>query len=197
MSHGARQSKGKTWQVEFSPEHNGNTVKQPTTSVLQSTTCKNESSNKINSQPFPKEGNGGSFQTMGSHTRVEEDVHSNIRVYVANIDQINSRYRARERTKFKVISAITGFLSKDSDLTSQERSQSLKLYLAEINLIETNLLLSSEFGQRCRVRSRARRWLQLVGCAALLLDASNFGGPDGVGESGIEPRRSLRKTRAS
>ena len=56
------------------------------------------------------------------------------------------------------------------------------------------LLLSSEFGQRCRVRSRVRRWLQLVGCAALLLDASNFGGPDGVGGSGIEPRRSLRKT---
>ena len=54
-------------------------------------------------------------------------------------------------------------------------------------------LLSSEFGQRCRVRSRARRWLQLVGCAALLLDASNFGGPDGVEESGVEPRRSLRR----
>jgi len=49
-------------------------------------------------------------------------------------------------------------------------------------------LLSLEFGRRCRVRSRARRWLQLVGCAALLLDASNFGGPDGVGESGVEPR---------
>ena len=58
-------------------------------------------------------------------------------------------------------------------------------------------LLSSEFGWRCWVQSRARRWLQLVGCAALLLDASNFGGPDGVGVSGIEPRRSLRKTRAS
>ena len=54
-------------------------------------------------------------------------------------------------------------------------------------------LLSSEFGQRCRVRSHVRRWLQLVGCAALLLDASNFGGPDGVGESGVEPRRSLRR----
>jgi len=46
---------------------------------------------------------------------------------------------------------------------------------------------------RCRVRSRVRRWLQLVGCTALLLDASNFGGPDGVGESGVEPRRSLRR----
>jgi len=54
-------------------------------------------------------------------------------------------------------------------------------------------LLSSEFGWRCRVRSRARCWLQLVGCAALLLDASNFGGLDGVGESGIELRRSLRR----
>ena len=54
-------------------------------------------------------------------------------------------------------------------------------------------VLSSEFGRRCRVRSRARCWLQLVGCAALLLDASNFGGPDGVGESGVEPRRSLRR----
>ena len=28
-------------------------------------------------------------------------------------------------------------------------------------------------------------------------DASNFGGPDGVGESGVKPRRSLRKARAS
>ena len=54
-------------------------------------------------------------------------------------------------------------------------------------------MLSLEFGRRCRVRSHARRWLQLVGCAALLLDASNFGGPDGVGESGVEPRRSLRR----
>jgi len=60
-----------------------------------------------------------------------------------------------------------------------------------------SILLSSEFGRRCWVRSRARRWLQLVGCAALLMDASNFGGPDGVGVSGIEPRRSLRETRAS
>jgi len=58
-------------------------------------------------------------------------------------------------------------------------------------------LLSSEFGQRRRVRSRARRWLQLVGCAAPLMDASNFGGPDGVGESGVKPRRSLRKMRVS
>jgi len=46
-------------------------------------------------------------------------------------------------------------------------------------------MLSSEFGRRCQVRSRARRWLQLVGCAALLMDASNFGGPDGVGESRV------------
>jgi len=55
------------------------------------------------------------------------------------------------------------------------------------------LVLSSEFGRRCRVRSRARHWLQLVGCAALLLDALNFRGPDRVGESGIKPRRSLRR----
>ena len=54
-------------------------------------------------------------------------------------------------------------------------------------------LLSSEFRRRCWVQSCERRWLQLVGCAALLLDASNFGGPDGVGESGVEPRRSLRR----
>jgi len=59
------------------------------------------------------------------------------------------------------------------------------------------LVLSSEFGQRCRVQGRARHWLQLVGCAALLMDASNFGGPDGVGESGVKLRRSLRKTRTS
>ena len=49
-------------------------------------------------------------------------------------------------------------------------------------------LLSSEYGWRCRVRSCARHWLQLVGCIALLMDASNFGGPDGVGESRVEPR---------
>jgi len=28
------------------------------------------------------------------------------------------------------------------------------------------------------------------------MDASNFGGLDGVGESGVQPRRSLRKARA-
>jgi len=58
-------------------------------------------------------------------------------------------------------------------------------------------LLSSDFRRRRRVRSCARRWLQLVGCTALLMDASNFGGPDGVRESGVKPRRSLRKVRAS
>jgi len=63
----------------------------------------------------------------------------------------------------------------------------------DIHTARDVLVLSSEFGRSCRVRSRARRWLQLVGCAALLLDASNFGGPDGVGESGVEPRRSLRR----
>jgi len=56
-------------------------------------------------------------------------------------------------------------------------------------------MLSSEFGRRCHVRSCARRWLQLVGCATLLIDASNFGGLDGVGESRVELRRSLRQTR--
>ena len=58
-------------------------------------------------------------------------------------------------------------------------------------------MLSSEFGWRYRVRSRARRWLQLVGCATLLMDALNFGGPDEVGESGVEPRRSVRQMRLS
>jgi len=58
-------------------------------------------------------------------------------------------------------------------------------------------LLSLEFGWRCRVRSCVRCWLQLVGCAALLMDASNFGGPDGVKESRVKPRRSLRKARTS
>jgi len=52
-------------------------------------------------------------------------------------------------------------------------------------------------GIGCQVQSHARRWLQLVGCTALLMDASNFGGPDGVGESGVKPRRSLKKTRVS
>ena len=31
---------------------------------------------------------------------------------------------------------------------------------------------------------------------SLLMDALNFGGLDGVGESGVEPRRRLRQTRA-
>ena len=58
-------------------------------------------------------------------------------------------------------------------------------------------MLSSEFGRRCQVQSRVRCWLQLVGCAALLMDASNFGGPDRVGKSGVKPRRSLGKARVS
>jgi len=32
---------------------------------------------------------------------------------------------------------------------------------------------------------------------ALLMDASNFGGPERVGESGVKPRRSLMQMRAS
>ena len=61
------------------------------------------------------------------------------------------------------------------------------------HLLSIQHLLRSEFGWRCRVRSRARRWLQLVGCATLLMDASNFRGPDGVGESRVKPRISLRR----
>jgi len=37
-----------------------------------------------------------------------------------------------------------------------------------------------------------RHWLQLIGCAALLMVASNFGGMDGVGESGVRLRRTLK-----
>jgi len=58
-------------------------------------------------------------------------------------------------------------------------------------------MLSSEFRRRCRVRSHARCWLQLVGCAALLMDASIFGDPDGVGESGVsQEEASERQERA-
>jgi len=86
-------------------------------------------------------------------------------------------------------------LYQNSTRTAKRRSpRKLKNRLnQEIVSLQLALVLSSEFGQRHRVRSHARRWLQLVGCAALLLDASNFGGPDGVGESGVEPRRSLRR----
>ena len=66
-----------------------------------------------------------------------------------------------------------------------------------IDKLDGMMVLSLEFGQRCRVQSHARRWLQLVGCATLLMVASNFGGSDGVGESRVELRRSLRQTRVS
>jgi len=58
-------------------------------------------------------------------------------------------------------------------------------------------LLSLEFGWRYQVWSHARHWLQFIDCATLLMVALNFGGLDGVGESGVRPRRSLKQTRAS
>ena len=63
--------------------------------------------------------------------------------------------------------------------------------------LQSTQLLSSDFRQRCQVQSRARRWLQLVGCATLLMDASNFRGLDRVGESRVEPRRSVVQMRVS
>jgi len=47
------------------------------------------------------------------------------------------------------------------------------MYLLE-RINKKNHLLSSEFGWRCRVRSHARCWLQLIGCAALLMVVTIF-----------------------
>jgi len=85
-----------------------------------------------------------------------------------------------------VKSALSMAYHPQTDGTTEQMNQEIEAYL-----------LSSEFRWRYWVRSRVRHWLQLVGCAALLMDASNFGGPDRVGESGVELRRSLRKARAS
>jgi len=54
-----------------------------------------------------------------------------------------------------------------------------------------------KLGGRCWVQSRARCWLQLMGCTTLLMVALNFGVLDRVGESRVRLRRSLRQTRVS
>ena len=81
-----------------------------------------------------------------------------------------------------------------SEETSDEAERPLTLLCPELQNLR---LLSLEFGQRCWVRSCVRHWLQLIGCATLLMVASNFGGLDRVGESRVGPRRSLRQMRAS
>jgi len=61
-----------------------------------------------------------------------------IQSYVAELEQFIAGYRASERTKFNIITAITERLLQDRDLTSKERSQSFELYMGEINSIETD-----------------------------------------------------------
>ena len=66
----------------------------------------------------------------------ERQWRSNVRPYVAEVEKLIEHYRNGRRTKFEVIASITKYLFEDEELTSKEKTQSLELYLAEINAIE-------------------------------------------------------------
>ena len=77
---------------------------------------------------------GGTSATFSFPSQSNEP--SNIRPYISKIDRIVNSFRAGERSRFEVITAITQLLNGDEDLSPQERSQSFNLYLAEIEEIE-------------------------------------------------------------
>ena len=74
-----------------------------------------------------------SSNTIQSRMGSGQEFQSNIRPYVAELDQIVASYRAGNRTKFEVMSAIIEKLNKDANLTSQEKLRSFELYMAEID----------------------------------------------------------------
>jgi len=88
-----------------------------------------------------------------AHTQPEggSEFHSNIRPYVAELDQFAASYRAGKQTKFKVVSAIIEILNKDANLSPQERLQSFELYMAEVNTTQAFTWKSG--GQPFRGRS--------------------------------------------
>jgi hypothetical protein len=73
--------------------------------------------------------------TLSNHSRQRT---SNVRPYVAEIDRLIESYRAGERPRFEILSAITRFLSEDGDLSPQERSQSFELFMAEVDSVKSN-----------------------------------------------------------
>jgi len=78
-----------------------------------------------------------SSQTVPSQLESSQGFSSNIRPYVAELEWLITSYRAGEQTKLEVTSAVIGILSKDPDLSIEERSRSFELYMAEINMAET------------------------------------------------------------
>jgi len=63
---------------------------------------------------------------------------SGFQAYVTKVDRCIESYRDGKLSKFDVISTITQLLGEDDDLSGEEKSQSLKLYLAEINSIQAS-----------------------------------------------------------
>jgi hypothetical protein len=63
----------------------------------------------------------------------EQQNQSHVRPYVIEVEQLVEHYRNGRKSKLEVIASITKFLLEDSELTSQEKTQSFELYMAEIN----------------------------------------------------------------
>ena len=86
-------------------------------------------------------GSGGSIRhergasvTMSDPSQpIRNEERANVRPCVAEIDQLIDHFRAGQRTKLEVILSITQLLNDDGELTTQEKSQSLELYLSEVN----------------------------------------------------------------
>jgi len=133
MEHGSKSSKGKARQVESNQPFTSEDFQllyQPTAGTSGEPASAN-----------PREESDGerneSSHTTGSQNDTGSNQHSNIRPYVAEFDQLITGYRASERTRFEVISALTDQLNRDPDLTPQERSKSFELCMAEIDSVET------------------------------------------------------------
>src|SRR6266540_6558272 len=77
-------------------------------------------------------------QSSSGHGECYQGTSAGIRAYVKDIDTCIESYRAGRQSKFDVISTIAQLLGEDDDLSGEERSQSLELYLAEINSIQTS-----------------------------------------------------------
>ena len=80
--------------------------------------------------------NPGTSATLSDPNQHAE--RANVWSYVPEIEHLIELYWSGERSRFKLITSITQFLSNDEDLSTREKSQSFELYLAEVDAIKTS-----------------------------------------------------------
>jgi hypothetical protein len=86
--------------------------------------------------------------TLTEPSQGEQSTQSNMRPAIAEIDCLIESYRSGNKTKLKVVSAISKIINDDNEFSPQEKTQSFELFLAEIE--------ASKGGGRRELKGKSR-----------------------------------------